>query len=98
MPNVVVINPFEIRAGSEARAEAAWDRLAAYFREQPGYVSARLHRAINPGARFHLVTVAEWETPLDFMAALENPEIQKLVEESPELSVNFPGLYEVIRT
>ena len=78
MANIIVINPFEVPKGQEEQALAMWDSFAGYFRRQPGYVSARLYRAINPDERFHLVTVAEWASPEHFMAALKNPELQKL--------------------
>ena len=97
MANVIVINPFEVSEGNEERAIEMWDQFAAYFRKQPGYVSAKLHRAINPDARFHLVTVAEWESPDHFMAALNNPELSNIVEAATDHSPNYPGLYEVIR-
>ena len=71
MANVIVVNPFEVPKGKEEQALAMWDKFAEYFRRQPGYVSSKLHRAINPDARFHLVTVAEWASPDHFMAALK---------------------------
>ncbi len=98
MANVVVINPFEVQEGNEEQALAMWDTFAEYFSKQPGYVSAKLHRAVNPEARFHLVTVAEWESPDHFMAALTHPELQKIMEQATDHSPNYPGLYEVIRT
>ena len=96
--SVVVINPFEVAAGQEDQALETWDRFAEYFGRQPGYVSARLHRAINPDARFHLVTVAEWDSPEAFVAALNNPELKEIAEAATDHSPNFPGLYEVIRS
>ncbi|HWR76856.1 MAG TPA: antibiotic biosynthesis monooxygenase family protein [Thiobacillus sp.] len=98
MANVIVINPFEVPKGKEGQALAMWDTFAEYFRRQPGYVSSKLHRAINPDARFHLVTVAEWTSPDHFVAALENPELQNMLETATDHSPNYPGLYEVIRT
>ena len=98
MANVIVINPFEVPRGKEEQALETWDRFADYFRRQPGYVSAKLHRAIDPDARFHLVTIAEWESPDHFMVALNNPELQKIAEAATDHSPNYPGLYEVIRT
>ena len=92
MSNVIVINPFEVPKGNEEQALAMWDKFAEYFRKQPGYVSAKLHRAINPDTRFHLVTVAEWESPDHFMAALNNPELQKIVEAATDHFPNYPGL------
>ena len=98
MANVIVINPFEVPEGKEEQALETWDTFAEYFHKQPGYVSARLHRAIGPDARFHLVTVAEWESPDHFVAALKHPELQEIAEAATDHSPNYPGLYEVIRT
>jgi heme-degrading monooxygenase HmoA len=98
MANVIVINPFEVPKGKEEQALAMWDKFAEYFRRQPGYVSSKLHRAINPDARFHIVTFAEWTSPNHFMAALKNPELEKIMEVATDHSLNYPGLYEVIRT
>jgi heme-degrading monooxygenase HmoA len=98
MANVIVINPFEVPKGKEEQALAMWDTFAVYFRKQPGYVSSKLHRAIDPDARFHLVTVSEWSSADHFMAALKNPELHKIVEAATDRSPNYPGLYEVIRT
>ncbi|MDJ0718998.1 MAG: antibiotic biosynthesis monooxygenase family protein [Prochloraceae cyanobacterium] len=98
MGNIIVINPFEIPKGQEERALAMWDNFAKYFRRQPGFVSSKLHRAINPNARFHIVTVAEWASQDHFMAALKNPEFQRIKETSTDYYPNYPELYEIIRT
>ena len=98
MANVIVINPFEVPKGKEEQSLTMWDKFAGYFRRQPGYVSAKLHRAINPDARFHLVTVAEWVSADHFLAALKNPELLAIAKEYKEDFPNYPGLYEVIRT
>jgi heme-degrading monooxygenase HmoA len=95
---VIVINPFEVPKGKEEQALAMGEKFAEYFRRQPGYVSSKLHRAIKPDARFHPVTVAEWTSPDHFMAALKPPELQKIAEAATDHSLNYPGLYEVIRT
>lgn len=97
MANVIVINPFEVPKGKEEQALAMWDVFAEYFHKQPGYISAKLHQSINGDARFHLVTVAEWESPEHFSAALSNPELQKITKTATELFPSYPGLYEVIR-
>ncbi len=97
MSNIIVINPFEVPKEKESEALESWDKFADYFRKQPGYVSSKLHKAVNPEARFHLINVSEWESPQYFEAAVSNPEVQKLAEGmSPEIKY-FPGLYEVIR-
>ncbi|MBT8368742.1 MAG: antibiotic biosynthesis monooxygenase [Deltaproteobacteria bacterium] len=97
MSNVIVINPFEVPEGKEDEALAMWDKFADYFRKQPGYVSTKLHRAMNPDARFHLINIAEWESVEHFQAALNSEELKKLAEGSEEFP-HYPGIYEVIRT
>lgn len=97
MSNIIVINPFEIPQGMEAEALASWETFAAYFREQPGYVSTKLHRAVNPDARFHLVNVAEWESPEAFEAALNNPALQEVAAKLEHDFPHYPGLYEIVR-
>ena len=59
MPNITVINPFEVPHGKENEALTIWDKVAEFMRRQPGFVSAKLHRSVDPKAKFYLVTVAE---------------------------------------
>jgi heme-degrading monooxygenase HmoA len=96
MPNVIVINPFEVPKGREEEALAAWDRAAAYLSSRPGFVSAKLHRSIDPSARFQLVTVGEWASAERFMAALTSEGMSAAAEGLAPFPHN-PGMYEVIR-
>lgn len=98
MGNVIVINPFEVPAGREEQAVSTWEKFAEYFCKQPGYVSTTLHRAINPDARFHLVSISEWASADQFAAALQNPMVRAIAEGAMEDLRYYPGLYEVIRT
>jgi len=66
--------------------------------DEPGYISTKLHKAISPDARFHLVNIAEWESVEAFQAALDNPELQDIAKDLPSDIPHYPGLYEVIRT
>jgi heme oxygenase (mycobilin-producing) len=95
---VILINPFEVPEGKESEALAFWDRAAEFFRKQPGFISTRLHKAIVPWARFHLINVAEWESVQLYEAALNSEEYRKLVELSRDVARYYPGLYEVVRT
>ncbi len=98
MTYITVINPFEVPQGREKDALSMWETFAEYFRKQPGYISTRLHKAINPDAKFHLVNVAEWESAEAFQAALSNPELQDIAKELPGDIPSYPGLYQIIRT
>lgn len=96
--SVTLINPFEVPEGKEEEALAFWDRAAEYMRKQPGFISTRLHKAIVPWARFHLINVAEWRSKEDFEAAINTDVFKQLTEPYMEIFPHYPGLYEVIRT
>lgn len=67
---VVLINPFTVPAGREAEALEAWTAARAFLSRQPGYISTRLHAALDPKADYALVNVARWESPEAFRAAI----------------------------
>ena len=96
--SVTLLNPFEVPAGKEEEALALWERAADVMRKSPGFISTRLHRAISPDARFHLINMAEWESRQHFIAAIESDEFKEATARSMEEFPHFPGLYEVIRT
>lgn len=98
MANITVINPFEVPQGREDEALSMWEAFAEYFRKQPGYISTKLHKAINPEARFLLINIAEWESAEAFQAALNNPSLQDITKDLPGDIPHYPGIYEVIRT
>jgi heme-degrading monooxygenase HmoA len=89
----ILINPFEVPSSRDEFIRG-WEIAAEYMRQQPGFVSARLHRALDPSARFGFVNVAEWESPADFSAAVGSDEFRRLAEGGPP---NFPSLYQVVR-
>lgn len=97
MPPVILINPFEVPPGREDECLTFWERVAAFMRRQPGFISTRLHQALNPGARFHFINLAEWATAEDFQAATASPEFLALVGPYMELFPHYPGLYQVVR-
>ncbi len=96
MPNVMLINPFEVPAGTEEAFLRGWEAARDFLLRQPGYVATRLHGSLDPAARFRFVNVAEWATPADFRAAVRHPDFVQLQQALPFTS--YPSLYEVIRT
>ncbi len=96
MPNAILINPFEVpdNVGDE-QFMAGWQRAADFMRSQPGFVSARLHRAVSPNARFRFINVAEWESPQAFQAVATSEAFRNMAGASPP---NYPALYEVATT
>ena len=93
---VILINPFEVPDGTaDDDFLRGWERAAEYMRNQPGFVSTRLHRALAPDARFRYVNVAEWASPQDFQAAVTSEEFRELAKGAAPGS---PALYEVVRS
>lgn len=97
MDTLTLINPYTIPKGKEEEAEKVWDIYAEYFSRQPGYISSKLCRAVKPNSRYHLVTVAEWESAEHVQAAMRNPEFREIIKGQKETFPSSPGFYEVIR-
>jgi heme oxygenase (mycobilin-producing) len=95
---VILINPFEIPENRQEEALAFGEKAADFMRKQPGFISTRLHRAIVPWARFHLINVAEWQSVDQFEAVIFSEEFRNMTEPYKDLFPHYPGLYEVIRT
>ncbi len=94
--SVILINPFEVPAGTDDdEFLRGWERAAEYMRQQPGFVTTRLHRSLAPDARFRFINVAEWGSPQDFQAAVGSKEFRELAGGGPQGS---PSLYEVVRS
>jgi heme oxygenase (mycobilin-producing) len=95
--SVTLINLFEVPPGREEDAIAYWDRCADVLRRQPGFISARLHRATMAGARFPLVNVAEWESVEHFQTAVSTAEFQAVAREEASDFPHSPAMYDVVR-
>jgi heme-degrading monooxygenase HmoA len=98
MENFVFINPFEVQEGKEDEFLRSWQLAADYISTQPGFVSARLHRAISPDARFRFVNVAEWTSTEEWEAAISRS-LEEVPEGVPFLQSlpSYPSFYEVVR-
>lgn len=94
---VIVINPIEVPEGRALEALEIWDRYAAYFRKQPGFVGTTLHESIAPDSKFHYVNVAVWESAEAFMTALQSEELKEIGDGFPEDMPHYPSLYRIVR-
>ena len=97
---MTLINSFQVPAGREAAFHALWTETSPYFIRRPGFVSLRLHRAVNDDAPYRWVNVAVWESESDFRDAHATPEFRALVtapgwSEFPSLPTRFEGDTEV---
>jgi heme-degrading monooxygenase HmoA len=93
---VTLINSFQVAPASDAAFRALWGETSRYFIARPGFVSLRLHRAVNDDAPYRWVNVAVWETEADFRAAHGSEEFRTLVT-APGWSEfpSIPALFEV---
>ena len=94
MQLVILINPFEVPAGEEERFLKAWHEADAHLRRAPGFLSTRLHKSLDPQAKFRFVNVAEWESPQHFQAAMRTEAFQQIRQKMPFPA--YPALYRVI--
>ncbi|MCA9494767.1 MAG: antibiotic biosynthesis monooxygenase [Myxococcales bacterium] len=96
---VILINCFEVPPGEEALQAAieTWEGVRDFLKQQPGYIDTRLHRAIDPSARYSLVNVARWRSADAFRQAIGKLRSHGGPPTQPGLAAN-PALYTVIRT
>lgn len=94
--DVTLINVFEVPAGQEQRAIAAWEEARDFLKTQPGYVTTTLHQAITPDARFALINVATWTSAEAFAEATRRMREAGVFPAIEGLKIN-PALYRVVR-
>ena len=93
---VTLINSFEVPEGKESESIKYWEACRDFLKEQPGYISTKLHQSIKDDSRFHLVNFAQWETPQAFINATAKMQKELGVAPVPGLKPNA-SLYTVIR-
>jgi len=91
---VILINHFRVRPNEADQLVDAWTRDAAFLKQQPGFISAQLHRGIAGSSVF--VNVAVWQSVADFRQAFSTPEFRKSLEAYPPSTVAAPHLFQKI--
>ncbi len=94
--HTILINAFEVPQGKLEASIKYWEDCRDFLKNQPGYISTKLHQSIKEGAKFELVNVAVWENPKAFAEASQK--MAKVIGASPVegLKAN-PSLYTIIR-
>jgi len=88
---VVLINLFTVAEGDAFGFVEAWRDDAAYFRRQPGFISAQLHEGLGGTAAY--LNYAVWESLESFRDAFANPEFQRKLTAYPDSVVAAPHLF-----
>jgi heme-degrading monooxygenase HmoA len=88
---VVLINLFEVDSGDEAALMQAWEADANWMKQQPGYISTQLHRAL--GASRLILNYAIWESVAHFRAAFSHPDFRSALARYPSSAIAAPHLF-----
>lgn len=91
---VVLVNMFFVPEGDIDQIIEDWRKDAVFMTEQPGYISAQLHR--GTGNSRMLVNVAVWESTEALATAFTNPEFQRKHHDWPEGTTVYPHLFEKV--
>jgi len=91
---VILINQFKVRPNEADQLVRAWRRDASFLKQQPGFISAQLHRGIGGSSVF--VNVAVWQSVADFRQAFSKPEFRKSLEAYPPSTIASPHLFQKI--
>ena len=89
--SIVLINVFTIDAADEDALLAAWAHDAQFMKEQPGYISTQMHKAIGGSTTY--LNYAVWESVESFRNAFTNPEFQKRIGAYPSSATISPHLF-----
>ena len=91
---VVLVNVFQVAEEDIAALLKAWEADANWMKQQPGYISTQLHRAV--GASRLYLNYAVWESTAHFRAAFANPEFHAKLSTYPASAVATPHLFQKV--
>jgi heme-degrading monooxygenase HmoA len=91
---VVLVNVFTLDKADEQAFGAAWEADASYMKEQPGFISTQLHRAIGDSPTY--LNYAVWESTAAFRAAFSSPAFRKGLAAYPRSAVASPHLFQKV--
>jgi heme-degrading monooxygenase HmoA len=88
---VVLINVFTLDKADEQALLKAWEHDAQFMKQQPGFISTQLHRAIGESPTY--LNYAVWESTTSFRAAFTNPEFLARLSSYPPSAGATPHLF-----
>lgn len=88
---VVLVNLFSVAEADIPDLMAAWEQDALWMKQQPGFLSTQLHRAI--GGSHMLMNYALWESVDSFRAAFTHPDFVSALAAYPSSAVAQPHLF-----
>ena len=91
---VVLVNIFTLDAADEQPFLKAWQDDALFMKQQPGFISTQLHRAIGESPTY--LNYAVWESTAHFRAAFTNPGFRAKLANYPSSAVATPHLFQKV--
>jgi quinol monooxygenase YgiN len=91
---VILINLFDVDPKDNAAFKEAWAKDSAFFRAQPGYISAQLHHGIGNSRMW--LNYAVFETVADFAATNDQPQFKPLRGIYPDSATAHPHLFRCV--
>ncbi|BCL84212.1 antibiotic biosynthesis monooxygenase [Ktedonobacteria bacterium brp13] len=92
LPPVVLINVFEVPIEKGSAFVEWWKQSSEALKKEAGFIDAKLHRSLQPGARFQFINIAHWETAESLeLARTKNQEVLQSLTPGR----GTPALYEI---
>jgi len=91
---VVLVNIFTLDKTDEQAFLHAWQDDALFMKQQPGFISTQLHRAIGENPTY--LNYAVWETTAHFRVAFTNPDFRAKLSLYPSSAVVTPPLFQKV--
>ena len=92
-----VIVAYEVAHEDSERFLDSWEKANAPLKDQPGFLSTALHRAVSANPDFRFVNVSCWESADAFRAATCSQEFQAASARLQPFPLHASA-YEVIRS
>ncbi|MDX8540802.1 MULTISPECIES: antibiotic biosynthesis monooxygenase family protein [Mesorhizobium] len=91
---VVLVNVFTLDKADEQTFLDVWQDDAVFMKQQPGFISTQLHRAIGDSPTY--LNYAVWESTAAFRAAFTHPQFRAKISAYPSSAVASPHLFEKV--
>jgi heme-degrading monooxygenase HmoA len=92
--SVVLVNVFTLDKADEQAFLQAWQDDAAFMKEQPGFISTQLHRAVGDSPTY--LNYAVWESTAAFRVAFPHPQFRAKLSSYPSSAVASPHLFQKV--
>lgn len=89
---IVLINTFTVAPEDADAMLRTWAADSAVMKQQPGFISAQLHRGVAGSCVF--VNYAVWQSAAHLRAAVANPAFLAAIEQGPASAIARPHVFQ----